>query len=316
MRWKRPQIIEFDAEGEYFLHNMVANCMPDLLKRQFDYAASKGAQGICVRVDRYDDSLLFQPSEVNLWTLGMLASGASNSTDDIWNRWASYRYSPRAAAGVIRALKPTADVVAELLSVGPFTFGDTRRAPPLPDEELLTYNWQNWLWDKSYMPAHDQADRGDAEFIRQVEQQKAEAMKSAEQCLADLEKVKPELSSIEYAILHTKLSGNEAQLAVRTPMALADLEYRAANNAGTDAERETHLNAIRQHIAELRALLDPPMPLPTAVDYLGRTWYLGPPEGIDRNLLLFWAYDTELLVNGERAPLPKPVERVPDPLHP
>ncbi len=312
----RPQIIEFDIEGEYFLRNAVANCMPSLLKRQFDYAVSKGAQGICVRVDRFDDSVLFQASEVNLWTLGMLASGASSNIDDIWNRWATYRYGTKAASDVIRALKPTADVVAELLSTGPFTFGDTRKLPPLPDEEILTQNWQNWQWNKDYLPAYKQAEAGDQEFIDAVEKQKASAMLLADQCLADLQAARPLMNPTDWEILHTQLLTNKIQLAWRTPVALAALEYRAAASASTLAARESHLAKIAQHVAELRRVVAPLYVRPVEVDYLGRRWQLGVPAEINRNVLLFWAYDTELLLNGKRSPMPKPVERTPDPLHP
>jgi hypothetical protein len=272
-----------------------------------------------VRVDRYDDSVLFQPSEVNLWTLGLLASGASNSTEDIWNRWAAYRYpslSADARATLIRVLKPTADVIAEMLSVGPFTYGDTRRYPPLPDEEAFTQNWQNWQWDKSYVPAFQQAEHGDAQFIKDVTAQKAKAMETADQSLADLGKIKSDLPPIEWAILQTKLNTNKMQLELRTPMYLAALEYRAMRNADTQEEREAHRDAIRQELNELRNIVAPVYPPPVTVSYLGQIWHLGPPEGIDRNAILYWAYDTELLIDGKRYPLPKAVDRNVDPLHP
>ena len=92
LQQKRPLLVEWDVEGEYFLHNQVANCMVGMLKEQFERVVGQGAEGIVVRVDRYDDSVLFQPSEVNLWALGMLASGATDSEEEIWNKWAAYRY--------------------------------------------------------------------------------------------------------------------------------------------------------------------------------------------------------------------------------
>ncbi len=301
----RPQIIEFDVEGEYFLHNAVANCMPELLKKQFDYAVSKGAQGICVRVDRADDSVLFQPSEVNLWALGMLASGASKSVDDIWNRWATYRYGSQAAPVIIRALKPTEEVVAEIVSIGPFTFGDTRRFPPLPDEEVFTQNWQNWQWDKDYLPAYHEAETGDAAFIQKVAQQKVGAMRIADACLKDLEAARPLLNRIDWEILYTKLLTNKTQLAFRSPMALAALDIAPQRMPPHGLRGEAHLDKIRQYIAEVRAIVSPRYPLPIEVDYAGRRWQLGVPAEVNRNILLFWAYDTELLIDGKRCAAPQ-----------
>ena len=48
-------------------------------------------------VDRDDYNVLFQPQEVNLWALGMLASGAADNADDIWKSWATHRYGDKAA---------------------------------------------------------------------------------------------------------------------------------------------------------------------------------------------------------------------------
>jgi hypothetical protein len=44
--------------------------------------------------------VLLETQEVNLWALGMLASGASKSAEDIWQRWAVHRFGEKAAAGL------------------------------------------------------------------------------------------------------------------------------------------------------------------------------------------------------------------------
>ncbi|HUO06854.1 MAG TPA: hypothetical protein VM008_00850 [Phycisphaerae bacterium] len=316
---KRPLLIEWDVEGEYFLHNQVANCMVGMLQKQFEKVVGQGAEGIVVRVDRYDDEVLFQPSEVNLWALGMLASGAADSEEEIWDKWAAYRYPTLSGADrmtLIGALKPTSDVVAELLSAGPFTFGDTRRYPPLPDEDAFNQNWQNWQWDASDVPAYEKAEHGDAGFIAEVTEAKGKAMGVAEQCLADLEKLRAALPPVEYAILRTKLMTNKVQLAIRAPMVLASLEWRAVQNAGSEEEKEGHLAAMRKHVEELCAVVGPGFAVPSYVDYLGRTWQVGSPEGVDRNAFMYWAWETERLADGKRYPRGRVYERKVDPLHP
>ncbi len=227
----RPQIVEYDVCGEYFLRDRVANCMVDLLKRQFDYGLAKGVSGICVRVDREDSTVLHEPNEVNLWALGMLAGGASDNLEEIWRAWAINRFGKEAADGVVKALGPSREVVAELLSIGPFTFGDTRAFPLLGDEDVFGDNWQNWWWDKSFGAAHEKAEVGEAGFVAEVESQKARAKGLARQCLLDLESVRGKLKKEDYEILKTRLATNEAQLAFRTPMALAVLHYRQMMNA-------------------------------------------------------------------------------------
>ncbi|HEY4328104.1 MAG TPA: hypothetical protein VGN88_00085 [Phycisphaerae bacterium] len=290
---EHQQIVEFDALGEYFLHNCVANCMVDLLKQQFDYAASKNAQGICVRVDRYDDNLLFEPSEVNLWTLGLLAAGSTDSTDEIWRRWATAHYGEKAAPGVIEALKPTSQVVAEMLSIGPFTFADTRYYPYdsgsatasylLPDGNLLSYNWEMWKWDDSYYPTYLKARAGEASFTREIAGQKAAALKLADECLAKLEKVKGELNATEYEILHARLLSNKVQLQYRAPMAMAALHIRQyVDTLGRRdaASAAIALNSYNADLLELNRVADDIAAAgePQKLHYHGKDWKIGAPD--------------------------------------
>lgn len=294
----RPQIIEFDVAGEYFRRNFVANCMPDLLKRQFDYAAAKGASGVCVRVDRDDDNVLQQPNEVNLWTLGMLAGGASDSVDEVWNAWASNRFSTAAAPGVIKALRPTGEVVAEMLSIGNFSFGDTRRFPFMPDEDVYGQLHQNWWWDAKYNTEHEQAERGDPAFTADVRAAKDRAKAAADQCLADLEKVKDQLAPEDYAILHTRLLTNRVQLSFRAPMALAVLHYRALVNAKSPAERDAMDAALRQDLDAIRSAVATVYEKPKQIKWLDRKWNVGVPDDYDREGVLRWAYQVDQLRQG------------------
>ena len=320
LQQKRPLLVEWDVEGEYFLHNQVANCMVGMLKEQFERVAAAGAEGIVVRVDRGDDSVLFQPSEVNLWALGMLASGATDSEEEIWDKWTAYRYptlNVSQRASLIGALKPTSDVVAEIVSVGPFTFGDTRRYPPLPDEDLFNQNWQNWQWDSAYVPAYQNAEHGDAGFIEDVRKQKAIAAGLADECLKNLEGAREGLPPVEYAILHTKLLTNKTQLAIRTPMVMAALEWRAAQHTDDESGKQARLDEMKGDADAVRAMVMPLVQRPEAVEYLGRQWLVGPPEGVDRNAFMYWAWETERLAEGKRYPRGRyGVRAGSDPLHP
>jgi hypothetical protein len=295
----RPQIEEFDVDGEYFMRDRVANCMPALLKRQFDYGIAHNISGICVRVDRDDSSVLDEPNEVNLWTLGMLASGASNNLDDIWSAWATNRYGAAAAPGVIRALKPSGDVVAELLSIGPFEFGDTRAFPPLGNQELFNLPNQNFWWDPAYIPLHDKAELGDPDFTRDVLTAKTAAQKVADQCLEDLQNIKGTLTPQDYAILKTKLLTNAVQLEYRTPMVMAVLHYRRMISTDDDTERDEMDRALQEDLAQLRAIALPIYDKPKEIKYLDKTWQVGPPEDLNRDAIFHWAHDMDLLRQGQ-----------------
>ena len=62
------QIVEWDVVGEFSGLNKLVNCMPELLREQWDYGVSQHISGICVRVKRGAQTVLHQPSEINLWT--------------------------------------------------------------------------------------------------------------------------------------------------------------------------------------------------------------------------------------------------------
>ncbi len=296
----RPQIVEYDACGEYFMRNKVANGMVDLLKNHFDYGLQRKVSGICVRVDRDESTVLHEPNEVNLWALGMLASGATDNADAIWSAWAENRFGKNAAPGVVKALKPTGDVVSEFLSIGPFTFGDTRFFPPLGDEDVFGDNWQNWWWDETFEPAHKKAEAGDSGFIAEIESAKAAARQAAAQCLADLEQVQNQLKPEDYAILKTRLTTNKVQIDLRTPMALAVLHYRQLIEATKNAERASADDAMQQDLAELRNAALPIYPAAKELNYLGRRWHVGSPAAVARESVYKWAWEMDRLRRGEK----------------
>lgn len=294
----RPQIEEYDVCGEYWLRDRVANCMPALLKRQFDYGLSKGIDGICVRVNRDNASVLDQPSEVNLWALGMLADGATDNLDDVWKAWATNRFGATAAGGVRQALEPTQKVIEEMFSIGDFTFGETRRFPPLGDEDVFGQLQQNWWWDKSYAAEHVQAETGDPTFIAKVKASKDQAMQLAAESLANLERIKDQLKPQDYAILHTKLLTNQAQLAFRVPMAMAVLHYRRMVYATSQAERDQMDQAIQQDLKQLRTVAEPVYPSPNWIYYLDQWWDVGVPTDVPRDRIYEWAYQMDQLRYG------------------
>jgi hypothetical protein len=199
-------------------------------------------------------------------------------------------------------------VVAEMLSIGPFTHGDTRRYPPLPDDDdFLLMNWQNWRWNDLYLPTYDKIAAGDAEFTAQTAQQKAAALKLADESLANLESARPHLPDIEYDILHTRLLTNKTQMAIRGPMVLATLQYLAMRRTWESDKREALSQAMLENIEKIRAVaatLDDEWP--DGVEYRGKTWYLGEPENLGREQLYRWAYNADLCRLGKHySPQPR-----------
>ena len=197
-----------------------------------------------------------------------------------------------------QALKPTGDVIAEMLSIGPFTHGGHGEFPPLPDRAMLDQNWQNWQWNAAFVPAYNKAKAGDAQLVAEIAKQKDAAASHAGQSHAQLDQVKNDLPADEYHNLRTRLVSNQIQLEFRTPMVMAMLHFRQAVNARTVPQRTAALDLYHKDLAQVRAIAvrlaaNPPAEM---ADFMQRKWPLGVPLGVTAEQLYRWAYEAQDLL--------------------
>jgi hypothetical protein len=250
------QIEEWDVEGEYFGKNKLINCMPGLLQRQLAYGVKQGIRGICVRVDRDDQSVLHRPSEVNMWTLGLLSSGKCGSVDDVWKTWAARRYG-KAGSAVIPALADSTDVVQEALYIENFSFFDSRqRVGPASEPDPFQHLANPQFWTKDYQPLYDRLVRGDAQEIARVESNKLAALQTASNSIVALELARPLLKTSDYTELRQGLLANQVQLGWRAPMHLAYLRHRLLVNTSDTIKREELIAAIREDLQAMRSVVE------------------------------------------------------------
>lgn len=248
------QIEEWDVEGEYFGLNKLVNCMPELLQRQFDYGMSRGIQGICVRVDRGNQSVLRQPSEVNMWALGLLATGRATTQDQIWKTWATNRYGYDAGLAIIPALIHTTEVVQEALYIDNFSFYDPRqRLGPAGEEDPFQHPANPQFWSDKYQLLHDRLVKGDSAIIVQVESNKLAAIRMASNAVVLLERARPLLKPADYAKLRNGLLINRVQIAWRAPMHLAYLRHRLLVNTSDKVKRTELTTAILKDLEAMRS---------------------------------------------------------------
>jgi hypothetical protein len=267
------QIEEWDVEGEYFGLNKLVNCMPALLQRQFEHGLAKGIDGICVRVDRGSSSVKDQPSEVNMWTLGQLATGTATTVDQVWKRWATQRYGEQAGAAVIPALKQSTDVVQEILYCDRFSFFDSRSTPGSPgDADAFRHLSNPHLWAVEFKPLHQRLLAGDAQECARIQKDKAAAALLAQQALTALESAKPLLWAGDYQQLRRGLLTNQVQLAWRAPMQLSYLNYRRFLTTTDPAERKRLANTIRTHLDTMHAVLAQADPLAVTDSAKAEKW--------------------------------------------
>jgi len=215
---------------------------------------SQGIKGVCVRVDRGNQSVLHQPSEVNMWALGLLASGEVSTVDEVWKTWAIHRYGDKAGPAIIPALIHSTDVVQETLYIDNFSFFDTRN-PPGPADEIDAFQHlaNPQLWSDKYKSLHDRLVMGDPAEIAQVESNKLVALEMASNSVVALERTRLLLEPSDYVQLQRGLLANQVQLEWRAPMHLAYLRHRLLVNTNNSLKREELTAAIRKDLEDMRS---------------------------------------------------------------
>ncbi len=260
----RRQLAEFDLFGEYFKGEKVANCFPALLESQMRYAASRGVDGVCARVDRGPGSSLDNPQEANMWVMGMLASGKAQTADEAMRAWAHHAFGDEAGDEMAELLSGTGDVIAAALSVDTFTFGDARRGTPpatidpeKPDglkANAFHYNWSNFRWDPSYQDAYEAARDGAAPVIASEEEETRQSVAAAQHALDRLESLKPRLTPEAFTFYEGKLQTNLLFAQTMGEMQLAYLKRRHVElHPDTDLAKRFSTE-IDAHVARLREL--------------------------------------------------------------
>ena len=259
----RKQLAEFDLLGEYFKGDKLANCFPAQLEAQMRYAAAKGVDGVCARVDRGPASALGNPQEANMGVMGMLASGRAKTAQEAMRAWARKTFGEAAGDEMAALLSETGEVVAEALSVDTFTFGDARNVPPAridpkkSDEKKANAfhsNWSNFRWDPAYRPAYEAARDGAKSIIAPEEEGTRKSVTAAERALGQIDAVKAKLTPEAYEFYRGKLETNLVFAQTMGEMQLAYLKRRHIElNPGTDTAKK-YSTEIDAHIARLREL--------------------------------------------------------------
>jgi hypothetical protein len=258
----KQHFIEFDLCGEYFKLTYPALTFPEKIKRNLTFGISKGITGVCARVDRFDHEILGKVQEMNLWTLGMLSSGKTDSLDTIWKAYITETFGAVAVSGMSDVLQPTEQVLAEALCVGPFTFGNTRNAtPPVAmdssdeiGDNAFSNLWSNWVWDRSYYPMYLKIRDANRVTVENEEQANLLAIKQAEKCLKDLTSLKEKLPAKTYSSLQKHLKINLYFIRTMHHVQMAYLRLKQLEQTADQRLQSDIQNKVDRHIASLRQL--------------------------------------------------------------
>jgi len=259
------QILEFDIAGEYFYGNRVANCFPGTIAGQVAYGRSKGVMGVCVRVDRGSDDIFHMPQEMNLWALAAAAgcripgaphplpAGDEEMVEVVWRAWATHEFGARAADAAVAVLKTSGEVIAEALCVGPFSFGDTRRAPPF-QEAAFTQNWQPQRWEPAYLPLFEKAEQGDPDVISTEEKNSGVGTSLAIRALRHLQENEVLFETEDYQFLHAKLTANLDFIQIMSAMQQAYLRMRRMGSITDEEEKKSLRVRLQEDLEQLQQI--------------------------------------------------------------
>ncbi|MFP4434021.1 MAG: hypothetical protein ACLFTN_06110 [Phycisphaerae bacterium] len=287
---ERTQYIECDIAGEYWQEDRLANAFTHILARQVRHWQANGADGISVRVDRgwkpweHQATVLNQAQEVNLWLLGLFATGETDSEDEVWRRFTAEHFAD-ATGEMEQALRPTGRVVEEASYVGREAFGLLRlpvsvretfeggpswkrgelrkglRRPPTAEayEDSDDAMYRNPFfgyssvhrWNPQAAKAYRAQRRGEPDAIEANERSLAEAAETAENCLAALDAASPKLHAAVVHHYRWQLEENAHYLHVMGQMQLAWMKAERSLYCDDHAEREQRLEQVEVHLNEL-----------------------------------------------------------------
>ena len=342
---ERTEYVEQDLANEYARRDFTAGCNTDILEEQFDYWERNDVDGFNLRVARYvpegggqmvsrpytagefmQADILGHPNEANLWAVGYLSQG--KSVEQAWDDFATYYFGDPAAGEMIKALKPTGEILNEGLCVDALHFGRTNwngnrmtdrggtpghrsmlsrylgtiKARPHTEEEALNHLYSNpfaqrparWRFDESYVHTYHRIRKGHPDIIKEKEAAYRDALRKVERSLELIDSVEEELPEGAHEYFRFKVEENKFHLQA---MSEAQLAWLKANNrlyySGSNAVyyQEEVFGDIKQHLAKLEELI-PRYEEEATVEWAGRQHNLkrGPYIDIVRYLHEFRQY--------------------------
>lgn len=265
----RKLIVEFDLYGEYWGSLDIPACYPEYIHRQIRTIKAfqpAGAMGRVIHDNASADAFrtIFEsPSDINCYAFGKylskplpwLARGAVTDPREklgrwgwdldafdkkVWMEWVTKRYGRQAAIPMIRALSRTDAIASLLLNIGGRGFQAHSR---VPGNGSVAFLWE---------PFVDQVESLGMEFLRD---EKIQAYRMTEQCLAEILSGRDALSRKDFEELVTLFEGEE--LIIRGYQAVLEayfqvyLAEKQSNRSGLRTTSEA-LSALASEIARVR----------------------------------------------------------------
>lgn len=249
-----PELISFDYCGEVWGQSIIPLCQAQFLCNSWQTVMKKNPKvvGMAGYVS-WTGNAVGAPNESSIYTASRMTKESLNSPEQAVLDWASLRYGPKVAPHISSALLRTWDIVMKSWHDLGFWVQE------LPKSELADLAWYNYslhweslaIWDESFRSTEQALFHPTEETVAAVIDEKDEAVRLAEESIADIEQARPHLLALDYEEL-TQYFRREL-IMCRVFRAYSEAFYRARMWYGGDKSQEP---AIRQSLARMLALAE------------------------------------------------------------
>ena len=213
----RKLIVEFDGSSEFTGKNRIPHTSPDYFKYRWDYDHKQpGVAGYNIRLDHHGYDAFFTPNELNIFAISRLAENPSLSSDDIWKEWTVKNYGEPAAPFVEKTLRPTFDCVNKAFFANTFWYTNHSKLPDysyasrcIRPSGTNTYSVTITKWkpdDPSVKNTESALNYPTPEYLEVILKEKDEAISLADECMGNLQRAKPHLTSEQYDDLFWRIN--------------------------------------------------------------------------------------------------------------
>jgi outer membrane protein assembly factor BamB len=203
------QIIEYDLVGQYHGDTHTPWVCADFLQQEMQYGISKKAAGVIARVDwgghAYDSG-----NEFNAVAYAKLAHDPFLDLDNLWEKWASNKYSPQASPYVISALKRSNDIANlifftksfKILKSSGTLIGVSHMDGTRIMHSLFCRDVQS-RWKPELLPLANELINPTLQTMKDAIQEKEKAIELINASLKDLDEGRRTLTNSDYLYLTT-----------------------------------------------------------------------------------------------------------------
>jgi len=251
---KHEQIIELDVAGEYWGRSMLLNAFPGYILERLSYCVhSKNAQGVVVRIDRFNEEVKNTFNDINLYAVAAFMNNPSIKLNDVWKQWAEKKFGNKAADIAIRCLKPTWESTKQTIYTKGYIIADRQPSHSLIEGFVSKpYNPHNW--NKSYAPIWVKIQHPTEDFINETVNEKQIVANDLEKSLLLLQEKKPLFADSIYQELNFQLQRSKISLKVYSLISEAMLRYQLLNQSTDNKVKQKQLERLKEIVEEFRPL--------------------------------------------------------------